>query len=67
MSWTAKYIHSLVILLHAGRSHTIDDRVTAGIHVADCVANGKQCKYHDNTEPQNDVEHHRVGLFVVFG
>lgn len=64
---TVKYTNSLVILLHAGRSHAIDDRVTAGIHVADCVANGKQCEDHDDTEPQNDVEHHRVGFLVVFG
>jgi hypothetical protein len=56
----------LVLFLHAGRCHTVNDRITTGIHAANNVGNCIQCEDHNHTEPQDDVEHHWV-VFVVVG
>lgn len=53
------FVH-LVVLLHASRSHAVNDRVTARIHVANGVADGDQSEEHGNSEPQHNVEDDRV-------
>lgn len=57
----------LVILLDARRRHSVNDWVTARIHVADGIADGDQREHKHNAEPQNDVENDRVIFIVALG
>lgn len=56
----------LVVLLHPGGGHAIDDRIPAGIHGSNGVADGQKRQTKDDHEPQDDVEDDRV-IFVVVG
>lgn len=57
----------LVVLLHPGGGHAVDDRVPAGIHGSNGVADGQKRQTKDDHEPQDDVEDDRVILVVVGG
>lgn len=61
------HVVHLVILLDARRRHSVDDGVTTRIHVSDSQADRKQGEEHDNAEPQDDVEDHRVTSIVLLG
>lgn len=60
-------ITDLVLLLDASGGHAVDDGIPSRVHVADSQADGQQREEHDHAEPQDDVEHHRVGLVVLLG
>lgn len=62
-----KQRNCLVIFLHAGGGHAVDDRVTTGVHVCNGVGNGQQGESEHNAEPQDNVEDDRVITVVHYG
>lgn len=69
MEGTLQPQDSLVVLLHPGASHAIDDGVPARVHVHDGVDNGDQRECKHNGEPQDDVEDGRIvaGVGILCG
>lgn len=55
----------LVVLLDARRRHAVDNRIAAGIHVANHIADGEQRERKHNAEPQDNVEDDRIIVVVV--
>lgn len=51
----------LVLLLHACWGHSVDDWITARIHVCDRVGDCQQGEEERNSKPQHDVEDHGIG------
>lgn len=59
---TTNETNNLIVLLHSGGSHPINNGVFV-LHTRDSQRDGQQWEEQHNTEPQNNVEHH----WVVFG
>lgn len=60
-------LKDLVILLHSGTRHTVNDGVPSGIHVADGQTDGDEREQQGDTKPEDDVEDYRVIFAVVAG
>lgn len=60
MNSVAKEENNLIIFLHTGAGHSVDDRIAAWIHVADRQRNCQQRKHHGNAKPQNNVENYGI-------
>ncbi len=56
MSLLNKMEIKLIILLHSGRGHAIDDWILV-FHSGDWQGDGQQGENQDDAEPKDDVEH----------